>query len=532
MSSARELLAALAEARRQEAALGARLRALEAPSADERAAGALAPLVSALATAPTGPPAAWRAACPILDAAACLSLAKFMAVDGGYCGAHLGALFARVAGQPAQAAGAVEEAAAPVVDAAGEEEGADAADPPPTAPPPPPLPPSTASRVRGGLVVAAGDLAVRWPNAVEPWTAALYAPLDDDCPAVRRDATMVLSHLVLNDMVKVKGHAGRLAARLVDADPRVAALAGLFFHELAGRATKGSHPVYNMVPDVLSSLSSGPAALPPAAFQGVMKGLMAHVGKDRQADALVDKLAGRMGPDAGAATARGMAFCLGALNLSERGVRRVVELLPAYRGWLGEAEVVAALKAVAARARKLPKAGPAFKAEVAGWEDKVAEAAAEIGGVVVAAVAAPAGATPMEGTEGAGPSDAAGAEGAGAVNLPAGEGVVVADATAAVRRMTLDGDGEERVGAGAGAPRPAGEAAASPAPSSSPPPPSSSSDEENDGGAANASPSPALAAADAAPPARRRVAPKAEGAAGGEAGAPPRATRARRGRAG
>ena len=49
---------------------------------------------------------------------------------------------------------------------------------------------------------------------------------------------MVLSHLVLNDMVKVKGHVAKLALRLKDASPAIAALARLFFHELAARAHK------------------------------------------------------------------------------------------------------------------------------------------------------------------------------------------------------------------------------------------------------------------------------------------------------
>lgn len=49
---------------------------------------------------------------------------------------------------------------------------------------------------------------------------------------------MVLSHLILNDMMKVKGHIARLALCLQDPDARIAALAQLFFHELSQRAYK------------------------------------------------------------------------------------------------------------------------------------------------------------------------------------------------------------------------------------------------------------------------------------------------------
>jgi condensin complex subunit 1 len=391
---------------------------------------------------------------PGLDAAAALALAKCMAVDGAFCAAHLAPLFTRIASPPAGENGAGDWRGGTAAaagsggggggDEGGEDDGAGSGEAPAAAQPDAPAtvaptgPTPLSARVRGGLVVAAGDLAVRWPNAVEPWTAALYAPLDDPHPAVRRDATMVLSHLVLNDMVKVKGHAGRLAARLVDGDARVSALAGLFFHELARRASKGSHPVYNMVPDVLSSLCTGPCALPLPAFQGVMRGLLAHVSKDRQADALVDKLAGRMGPDAPARAARGAAFCLTQLNLSEKGVRRCGELLPTYRAWLGDGEVLACLKGVAARARKLPKAGPPFKAEVDAWEARMAEVAAELhgGGSGGDGGGAKAG---DDGTQGEATTAAGDGKAAPPPPPPEGGGVVAA-AVDAVRRMTLDGD--------------------------------------------------------------------------------------------
>ena len=60
--------------------------------------------------------------------------------------------------------------------------------------------------LRANVAVALGDLALRWPNAVEPWTADVYGALNDESPRVRAHALLVLTHLVLNDMVKVKAH--------------------------------------------------------------------------------------------------------------------------------------------------------------------------------------------------------------------------------------------------------------------------------------------------------------------------------------
>ena len=67
---------------------------------------------------------------------------------------------------------------------------------------------------------------------------------------VRKNAVLVLTHLVLNDMVKVKGQITALALRLRDPCPRIADLARLFFHELAGRAHKVSSPLTNILVSV------------------------------------------------------------------------------------------------------------------------------------------------------------------------------------------------------------------------------------------------------------------------------------------
>jgi hypothetical protein len=80
------------------------------------------------------------------------------------------------------------------------------------------------------MLVALGDLAFRFPNALEPWTEHLYGSritgscLHDPDPSVRHDALMVLTHLILHDMMKVKGHVSEMMMRLEDPEPRIANL--------------------------------------------------------------------------------------------------------------------------------------------------------------------------------------------------------------------------------------------------------------------------------------------------------------------
>lgn len=62
---------------------------------------------------------------------------------------------------------------------------------------------ASSETVRSNCTIALGDLAVRFPNLVEPWTEHMYARLRDPSVSVRKNAVLVLSHLILNEMMKV-----------------------------------------------------------------------------------------------------------------------------------------------------------------------------------------------------------------------------------------------------------------------------------------------------------------------------------------
>ena len=63
---------------------------------------------------------------------------------------------------------------------------------------------ASSETVRSNCTIALGDLAVRFPNLVEPWTEHMYARLRDSSVCVRKNAILVLSHLILNEMMKVR----------------------------------------------------------------------------------------------------------------------------------------------------------------------------------------------------------------------------------------------------------------------------------------------------------------------------------------
>lgn len=146
----------------------------------------------------------------LLIECAVVALSKFMAVSDEYCEKHLQLLFTILQESP--------------------------------------LP-----SVRGDVIIALGDLSYRYPNLIEPWTTHLYNRLRDVDLSVRKNTIVVLSHLILNDMIKVKAQISEIAISLVDEEEGIRNMTKLFFHELS---KKGTNPIYNMLPDAIGQLSS------------------------------------------------------------------------------------------------------------------------------------------------------------------------------------------------------------------------------------------------------------------------------------
>ena len=229
--------------------------------------------------------------------------------------------------------------------------------------------------LRSNLIIALGDLALRFPNSLEPWTDHIYRPLGDPDASVRKNTLMVLSHLILNDMMKVKGHISKVAVCLEDSEDRIAALAQLFFHELAKKEYKGTSPIYNLLPDILSNLSREPN-LSRSQFQSIMQQLLGYIKKDKQGDALVEKLCSRFAATEDATQWRNVAFCLSQLPISEKGTRKLAECFKLYKTALADSEVTDTICGILAKSKK-NSSKPEMKQLIEDLEAKIEAAAAE-----------------------------------------------------------------------------------------------------------------------------------------------------------
>lgn len=258
---------------------------------------------------------------PELQAAAMLALCRFMIVDADFCEANLQLLFT-------------------VVESAASE------------------------TVRSNCTIALGDLAVRFPNLLEPWTENMYASLGDPSASVRKNAVLVLSHLILNDMMKVKGYINEMAVRLEDEDDRISNLAKLFFTELS---KKGSNPIYNLLPDILSKLSA--QNLKRESYCNIMQFLIGSIKKDKQMEGLVEKLCNRFSGVTDINQCECLAYCLSQLAFTEKGMKKLIELFKTYEHALCGDAVMDHFRNIINRGKKFAK--PELKSSIEEFEEKL-----------------------------------------------------------------------------------------------------------------------------------------------------------------
>ncbi|KAI0795346.1 non-SMC mitotic condensation complex subunit 1-domain-containing protein [Irpex lacteus] len=202
--------------------------------------------------------------------------------------------------------------------------------------------------IRSNIVIALGDVAVSFSTIIDENSSELYRGLSDKDIVVKKNTLMVLTHLILNGMIKVKGQLGEMAKCIEDPDQRIADLARLFFSELATK----DNAIYNNLPDVISHLSVGAHAVDEETFQSIMKYVFTFIEKEKQAENIVEKLCQRFRLAEEPRQWRDIAYCLSLLPFkSERSVKKLIEGLQFYRDKLHEEEVYNRFQEILAKAR-------------------------------------------------------------------------------------------------------------------------------------------------------------------------------------
>lgn len=226
----------------------------------------------------------------VLRRVAAISLCKFMTVSKKFCKDNLKLLFSVLFPVQSSSADADAEAAADAAEAASKGGAAALLED---------------LTLRQSLLVALGDLLFRHPNTVDPWTRRLYATLsspageaEGQCDAaiveLRLTALLVLTHLVLNDMMKPRTDLLVRALWLTDCahDP-TARVARILFQELSKRTT---NVIYNLLPEIVARM---PQYHPPGSLEGGraeerVRYLMQFIEKEKQIEGLIEKLSVRL----------------------------------------------------------------------------------------------------------------------------------------------------------------------------------------------------------------------------------------------
>ncbi|KAA1138700.1 Condensin complex subunit [Puccinia graminis f. sp. tritici] len=229
-----------------------------------------------------------------LQTAAALSLGKFMCVSAEFCEKHLMLLFK-----------ILEKSKSPAV--------------------------------RSNIIIALGDIAVCFATIMDQHSDGLYKGLTDSDLEVKKNTLMVLTHLILNGMIKVKGQLGEIAKCINDPEKRISDLAQLFFDELS---KKDQNAIYNNLPDMISHLSVGKHAVDAPLFQSVMDNIFKHLKKDKQSESIVEKLCQRFRLVSEVRQWQDIAYCLSLLQFkSEKALKKLVDGLPSYQDKLYDPEV-------------------------------------------------------------------------------------------------------------------------------------------------------------------------------------------------
>jgi len=203
--------------------------------------------------------------------------------------------------------------------------------------------------IRQNAIISLGDLCVRYPNLLDPWTSQLYSPLNDPDVEVRRNSLKVLSRLILSDMVKVKGQIFELAKIIVDDDDNLSSQAKLFFSELK----KKENAIYNVLPDIISNLSGGEKEMDERKFQDVMTFMIPLIDKDKQVVSLIDKVCQRFRTTHDERQWRDLAFCLTKMKFTESGVKMLYENMICFADKLSCDPVYEGFKTIVDEAEKL-----------------------------------------------------------------------------------------------------------------------------------------------------------------------------------
>ena len=179
------------------------------------------------------------------------------------------------------------------------------------------------------LIVIFGDLIQRFPNLLEDHIGLLFLQLRDVAQEIRIKAMLIITHLVLNEMIKLREQAADILLMLVDENPTIRNLARLFLVKLKERHP---HMLQNALPEALSKLSDN-VALQNEQFESIANRVIDQAINIREQQSLIERLCQKLFPKEGLPKRR-LCYCLAKCTKSEAAVRKLLDNLTSWQSFV------------------------------------------------------------------------------------------------------------------------------------------------------------------------------------------------------
>ncbi|XP_014254286.1 condensin complex subunit 1 [Cimex lectularius] len=202
--------------------------------------------------------------------------------------------------------------------------------------------------VRQILVLGFGDILMRYPNVVEPWSQHIYSRLKDPSTSVRKNVVIILKHLIQRQMIKARGQMSELCLCLEDSDTSIAEMVQSLLIDLSQQGNS----LYNIIPDIISRLVNREEPIEDEVFKRIMKFILKLISKERQSEQIIEKICIRMRETNVESQWRNLAFCLNQLSFNEKSLRKLCDIIPHFKERLMCKEVYNSIVAIFNTANK------------------------------------------------------------------------------------------------------------------------------------------------------------------------------------
>ena len=166
--------------------------------------------------------------------------------------------------------------------------------------------------LRCSSVVILGDIFVRQPIVIDQHKGRFFEMLKDPSLKVCKKALIVISHLVLNDMIKLRGFLGHVLRCYLHEE-----LKGIVRAFLKAQFRKERQDLANMIPEALENLSR----LQHSSFKIVVEELMQFFSTERSKQNILTMLASKLGSSS---EVTNYAYWISLIEINEFGLEKLM----------------------------------------------------------------------------------------------------------------------------------------------------------------------------------------------------------------